>query len=339
MAAILITTLFLGCSKDKAIAPLTENLTITPEQVSVQKIKNFLYRTKNPSLCFKTDKYYSSSEVFNLIGATLNYVYSFPTENVKDIEWVEQTINIPISLNSGILESDAIAAYSSAILKVRESFRSINKSDKHLLAVYIKDLVIETSSSVQLQLISQIGSSTNLCVTGFDDTDEYYYKNDSYRCDETGEEGAPNILEQMIYFKYKTIPEPGWHIWYWPQTVYNPQYGDFNAGNTIDNFCDYKIFFADESVGAITSETTCLGYNQSNSGINEMDFYLNGADEICNGWLTSLTLNPGGYNFSSCTFTHFKFNTQIGHILNFTFGKRNAVKEEGEENDYPIMID
>lgn len=341
-AIVLAPSLFLSCSKEKVSTPLSENSMILPEQVSTLDIQSFLYLANHSGdpIQVKTEKYYTASEVFNLIGATLNYTYCFPTENVKNIEWVEQIIEIPISLQLGILESDAVAAYSSAIDYVRVSFRSIDKTDKYLLSVFIKDLGIENSTKLRLKLVSQIGNGINPGTTGFENTDEYFFTRDSYKCDETGEEGAPNILEQMIYFKYKTAPAPGWHIWYWPQTDYQPYYSNFGTGNPIDNFCDYKIFYASSSVRTISSETKCLGYDQANSGINEMDFYLNGADQICYNWLMSSSLNPNGYDFNNCSFLSSNDNnTQIQHFLYFNFGHRNAVKEEEEANDYPIMID
>lgn len=319
-----------------------DNSAITPVQVSVTCIQNFLDIVNNPGTLLKTDKYYSSSEVYNLIGSTLNYTYCFPTENVKNIEWVEQTIEIPVSSILGIRESDAIAAYNSAIQNVRASFRSIDKTDKFLLSVFVKDMGIDSNSKLRLKLVSQIGSGANPGTTGFEDADEYFFARDSYKCDGTGEEGAPNIFEQMIYFKYKSAPAPGWHIWYWPQTTYQPLYSNFSCvgqNNPLDNFIDYKIFFASSSVGTITSETECLGNNQANSGIHEMDFYLDGADQICNSWLSSSVLNPNDYDFCSNFFTSINNGNVIQHNLIFNFGKRNAIKKDEEATTYPVAID
>ncbi|MCF8347469.1 MAG: hypothetical protein K9G61_01530 [Bacteroidales bacterium] len=342
-----------GCKKDTNKAPdfetQTPGLKTTSERLLIQRINSF----QVASAQLQTGNYekngsrLSIDSALYLIGTTIKFTYCFPTSIYNKAIWDTTFISLPVDPQlEDVLYTDAVSSYNNCVDSVRAKYRAIIDTTKKLIGVVIQDLGTGSSLNRDIRVIAQFGTgnSTTSLLDGnsrFDESDAYYYQDGSYRCDGTFPgEGATDILESEVLFKYLPVPVPGYHVWFEAGGLpYTPNYYDFEGDGNIDNYCDYKIYYANSSVGSITSETECLEYDQGNSGIHEMDFYLQGADDIVAHWLEYN--NPNSKSFETCSFIDWSNppSTEIMHILQFTFSIKHITPITGGTGTYPIPID
>ena len=315
---------------------------------NIHKILDLSEMMKNGAQ-LKTGSKISVDSARFYIGATMKYTYCFPTSIYNNSIWDTTLISFPVDQQLGdVLYDDAVAAYNDCVDSVRAKYRAISDTTKKLIGFVLKDLGTNSSFNREIMVIAQFGvgnstSSMRDSNGNFSVDDEYYYVDGSYRCDETHlGTGAPDIFEEAILFKYRPVPVAGYHVCFEPDGVlYTPLFDDFSGDGIIDNYCDYKIFYADSYVNSIDSETKCLDYNQNGSGIHEMDFYLDGADYITTYWLEHY--NPNNLSFETCSFrdqsNSIGNQTTIQHILNFTFSVKHITPKPVGGGNYPIEID
>lgn len=345
-AASLAAAVIVGCSKEQ---PATTP--VTPEnQQSVDlasHYRQFLAAAdlKKEGKWLKTEKHFSFAEAFNELGGALNYAYTFPTNTNGNVYTYDVQISIPVSSQNDITETSLLDGFNDAVDALRDEYRKLTHSGKTLVAVSgVNQGVDPSTGNLVISLTAVIGYGNPVTSGVFSDTCSWRYEVDGGTCSgQGGIEGAPQILENYMN-DYCYRPGAGVHIWFWPQVVYLPVRDSFPSGNPIDNYCDYLIFYANGPVAAITDSVMCLEYNQNNSGIHEMDFYLDGATEIMQEWLASSSLNPNNYHYIRCKFGSYStYNSlddilTIGHDEKFFFGELHSISIDEEEPGYPTSI-
>lgn len=298
-------------------------------------------KQKREGAWLKTERHYSYSDAYDQIGGTLNYAYTFPDNTNGCVDTYEVGISIPASVQDDITESNLLDGFNDAVDALRDKYKDIEHPGKTLVGITGVNLGVINGKLV-INLTALIGYGDPVTSGVFDPSDSWRYLTNGGTCaDPLSGEGAPQVLESYLN-SMRHHQGPGVHIWFWPQEVYQPDRADFATGNIIDNYLDYKIFYASSSVADITDETQCLEYNQGNSKIHEMDFYLNGAVEIYEAWVQNTFLNPNRYLFIVCDIESFnQINlpyTEIGHTEYFYFGKMQSIGIEEEDPGYPVSI-
>jgi len=344
---VLIGLVIVNCSKNQFVASNNSNEISSDEMALIEKIHQFLdlSEQQRQGVYLKSSNRITVDSAIYYIGVTIKYTYCFPTSVYNKTIWDTTYISFPVDQQSGdVLDSDVIDAYIDCVDSVRILYSAISNTTKKLISVVLQDLGTNANHNRSIRVIAQIGTgSTSLSIlnsnTGFNEDDEYLYVDGSFKCDESNPGfGAPDILEGEILFKFRPTPLPGYHVWFEPGEAYTPTYYAYPGDGTIDNYCDYLVFYANSDISSITAVTKCLDYDQDNSGIHEMDFYLDGADYIVAYWLEHY--NPEGKSFETCSFLSTGIgnpNTMIKHILNFTFAIKH-VTPNGTGTNYPIPI-
>ena len=348
MAIIFAVLVFQRCSKEKIDTTNLDSQQDQDEYFLIKKIHRFidLAEQNRNGLSLKSGEKVIIDSAFFYIDATFNYTYCFHTSKYNKMHWDTTYTEFPVDTESEVLLDDVLIAYNDAVDKVRLKYIAISDTTKKLVAVVFEDMGTNANNHRQVRIISQIGTGTStgsiLGTSGnFNIDDEYWFEEGSYRCDETGEEGAPDILEYEIYFKYLPAFPPNYRVWFSNSEIYSPVYSSFQIDYTPDNYCDYRIFYADNEINTIDDETKCLDYDQNGSGIHEMDFYLDGAEYVLLYWRDNPTTNPDGKDFENCFFTHKVLGDpyRIKHELNYTFGIKHVIESTSINAHYPLAID
>ena len=340
MLAVLV-----NCTKNHSI----DNLNSDKDQIQndnelILKIHKFqeLAKQQRNGIILKSGKKTSIDSALFYIDATFNYTYCFSTNVYNKIHRDTTYTCFPNDQNEEVLFDDVVTAYNKSVDGVRLKYRSVSDTSKKLVAVVFEDLGTDANNYRQVMVISQIGTGTSLgSILGtsrnFDIEDEYWFLRDSWMCNESNYGiGAPNVLQNETNFIFRPAPPPNVHVWFSALEIFEPNYLNYSVGNTIDNYCDYHIFYANSSIGSLqclppdyNNCARCLDYNQGNSGIHEMDFYLDGTSYVIFDWLNDVIKNPYNKSFKSISiYSYDEFNQQtgveqIGHNLSITFGKRH----------------
>lgn len=339
-----LNLVFQFCSKENVEPSALTEKEMTSEQIIVKNIHPFLEQAQlmRSGTFSKSGNLISFDSAVYYIDVCFNYAYGFHTSPYGNMILDTSVISIPLNTSGLVVFDDVIAAYNDVVDSVRSHYVNINSNDKNLLSIITRKLKGENNQRGQLMVISQTGIGSPhpgiLNSSGFFSEDaEYWYKRDSWKCDNSDTtNGAPNILESEIWFKYKPAVPPGYRVWFHSVECYNPPYSDFQIDSTPDNYCDYRMFFAGREYGEITDITKCLDYNQDNSGIHEMDFYLEGAEYILNNWLDSI--DTLGKSFQNCFFNHevtIDYLSKYYHTEQYYFGFKLLSKID---HKYPAPI-
>jgi hypothetical protein len=346
---VLIGFLMVNCSKEKSFEQNTPETLQNPNQDElVLRIHQFIKDAEQQALGLtpKSSNKISIDSAIRSIDATINYTYCFHTAPYNKI--ISDTSYIEFSFESDLMVeyNNVLAAYNESIDSLREKYRNISAIDKNLIGVVIQDLGYDTYTQ-EIRIVSQVGlgnppSSITDPSGSFYTFDEYWFEKGSSTCDGSGEFGAPDILEEEIKELYEPEVPSGYRLIYFDSEIYTPEYNEFPIGTTIDNYCDYRIFFADDDINTIDDATKCLDYDQGGSGVHEMDFYLDGASYILEEWRDNIVTNPDGLEYQSLDILHdvrLIPSYSIKHEFTFTFGNPYLLKITSIHAPYPLSID
>ncbi|MCF8229444.1 MAG: hypothetical protein K9G58_09225 [Bacteroidales bacterium] len=334
------------CSKDQPSINSGQSKELTELQIFKERVHHFMDladQQRNGTQLKSGDKV-SLDSAFFYLDATFNYTYCFPASTYNNMIWDTTYLEYPVDQNNEALMDDVTDAYNEAVDSIRQAYRDISDTSKKLIAVVFEALGTDASDNMQLMAIAHIGTGSSLqsmldANGDFDPDDEYWWLRDSYKCDYSGSKGAPNIIDEELMFKYKPAPPPNKKYHYYDLETVQFEWDNYpNPDGNTDNYCDYFIYYASESVATITDETKCLDYGQTPLAIHEMDFYLDGLDDIISDWLENS--NPEGKYFESVyTFSYSSsiYDLYIYHQPMLTMGKRFVVYED--EEPFPISID
>lgn len=329
-----------SCTKEKS-ETATPAAALSDEQI-VSQVNWFMDAAKE----VKEGKYLKSREKMELdsalyyISATLNYKYGYATEPFGKLKLDTVMVNIPYIASEGkTYIVDALEGYNITIEKIRLKYLSIVNSKKVLIGCVIQNAgLTNNNDSIKVRVIAEFGSGQAAPVY-FDPTDEYWWHRDSWRCDLTGEEGAPNIFENNLNFAWRPAPPPGYRVTFTglslelfenPTLYLNPTSGP------IDNFCDYEIFFATSLVSVIDEQVKCLGTDPAHPGIQEMEYYMDGMESVLGGFLQSQNQNFFSLSIESPEKTEYNIVT-IKHMPKLTYGIRHIIAIDPSAV-YPMSI-
>lgn len=334
---------FQNCKKDTVQPDWSMQNCLMTQQEFLEQIHDFLSLAEELRLgksSVSRESIPVDSAIF-YIDACFNYAYCFHNERFSNSYADTAVIFLSISDGQNVFYDDVLTAFNNAVDSVSLFYHSLPYEDKKLTAFLIENTT-QTGNRLEISIVSYTGSGTppqnSICQNGhFIHEDEYLYRKGSSKCDGSNDGvGAPDILQSEIEFKYLPAPPPGYRFWYHTTVPYTPDLQEFQLDNTLDNYCDFRIFYASEDYGNISFVTECLDYDQDGSGIHEMDFYLEHAEYILNNWLENK--NPEGRSFQECTFNHHESENPplvIQHKQEYKFGfKLLAMKE----NKYPLII-
>jgi hypothetical protein len=261
------------------------------------------------------------------IDETFNYTYSFWLTNYTKIYLDSTYIEIPLTSGGKVIKyCDLFAAYENATSNVRTVFHNYNKEpDKKIIGLQVQNFGLNPQTGyLRVLLISQIiDGQERATQTSYD----YYYARDTYYCDGTippgGLCGAANIVEECTNFVLLPAPPPNYRVFFTGSVNRYPDPLDFSAGNTIDNFEDYYIYYGNSSVtgwDGSPSGTKCI----EGDGIpdSEMDFYNHGiVDHVVPTLLNDPSLT--GKSFQLCIVNSSDITGPpeiVQHIPTITFG-------------------
>ncbi len=326
---------FYQCSKQEQAVP---------ERIEGQKAKSHLITSihrllqdteqQETGVHYKSDSIVPIDSAIYYIGATLNYAYCFPTETYRNSHKISATITLEMESESQINYDEVLSSYSDVVADLRTEYLLVSESDKHLIVVTIEDMGNNLDNSereIKVNGIVGVGNSLSLSSPyGVFPTDlAYKYQEFSSKCDGTGVgTGAADLIESEFMFYHFPAPAPQYHVWYWPTEEFTPYHIDYKAYDPVtqspDNYIDYYIYFASNSVSPITNETRCLEYDQGGSGVHELDFYLFGAEYIMDDLIDEEVTE--GYSFISLHIASRAINggAIIRHELTYEFGDRHV---------------
>lgn len=340
-----------SCTKEKPVST-TPFISQTDEQL-VSKVNWFMKAAKE----LEKGRYMKSGEKMFLdsalyyIGTTLNYEYCFPGSNFGISKSDTSLVKIPILASEGkTLLVDALSAYNLSVEKVRQRYRAITSSNKHLLACIVQNAgVTPGNDTIIARVISQTGYGAPMAITAFDPNDQYWFSTGGGSCANppVPGEGAPEILAYSIY-NYGWWPQiqPGYRIWYSDPVIKQytdpTQYAATGQTATIDNFCDYKFYFATEYYNGtlhqpLEEKVFCLGLDDAHPGIHEMQFYSSNMVNVFLAFFAS-----SGRSFMNIQIYEFQEQELVpspyhnyGHKSDLTHG----IMHIEPANGYPNYID
>lgn len=338
-------SLLISCTKEKSEkqTSLTE---ANESDYLVNKVLNFSQMAndlKEGRLLKNAEKMPIDTALY-YISATLNYTYCYHTAKSGKLHMDTITIKVPIlGMEEKTFLVDALAGYNDAVAKARAKYAKIDGLTKKLINIaFLNAEINQGMDTVKVSLGLQIGTGNGQTIGSygfFNENEQYWWLRDSQNCFDGNylSGGAPNVLEQHLLFKYIIAPPANCRYWFPFTEVKNFIATHYPGDGTPDYFCDYKIFYASGPNEQVLTDTVqCLGLETSHGDIHEMEYYLNGLDQIIAEYL----LNSG--KSAAAIFIGSEFipinhdNSTIKHSPYLTYGVKKVTCWESE---YPIGIE
>jgi hypothetical protein len=337
MKKILLASLFFGllillvqCTKDKNIDISNEPIVDVDINAITSQFNADYHQFKNGQN-FKSEKIVNISDAIYEMDATFNSTYTVANHKCGERQFDEFTISLPIINDSEVEYDKVLSTYDVAINKVNDIIYNMNKSNKQLMSVMIEDDGKESSNERRLKIKTVIGFG--LFTDNDFSNDEKYLFNESatYNCDGDPASGAPVVFETKLNEYYNTCSSNGCRYFFYGNAT--NIYFEANSATQLDfppdNYCSYKVFYADNSNNKVIDEITqCLEYNQGGYGIHEMQFYYDNYILLINSWLNSPE-NFDNRKYSPLSRVRsFDYQTdfrEIGHKLTLNYRKRGII--------------
>lgn len=260
----------------------------------VKWFSNAAHLLKDGKYLKTTEKMVIDSALY-YIANTLNYKYGFVGESYSHLEFDTSIIALPYLDDEGkVYVVDALQCYNITLANLRQHYAGILNERKFLLCGVVQNLgPNEDNSAINIRVIGQFGSGAPYQpLVGA--MGEWWWERNSYNCGQTvWGTGAPNIIDNELFFYNRPAPAPGWRVYFTglgletaafsDPTVYrNP-----DANDVVDNFCDYQLYYATSVVSPIDYSVMCLGEDPNHPGIDEMVYYRNNENAVLHNWLTA----------------------------------------------------
>lgn len=290
LAIALAAGVFHACKKDQA--PQTEAIS----EAENDKVNQLLGLFTDNYETFKSGKWLKSGDkidfdsvLWYIDGAiNFNYAsgqYSFARIH-KDVIYVE----VPVDPDMKALLTNVFESYNESLLRIGEKYYDITGEYKKFIMATVSDAGPLPNSKRKLRVATLTGTGLATQSGDFEDEEGYKFRNNStYNCNgEMVNIGAPEVFEAKLLEHFATTPPTGCRYYYVgteDSCTYNYQDHRINPNTSLTNYLDYKIFAASQSVGAITSITECLEFDQNGCGIHEMQFYFDHLVTFANDWI------------------------------------------------------
>ncbi len=283
--------------------------------------------------------------------ATLNYKYGFASARFNDQKI--DTVLVKIRLVPGekkVYVDDAALAYNQVVNKLRLKYSAIDETIKELQGCILENAgKTPGNDSAVVRVIGIFGTGAPIQPN----IDEYGYRwhRNSGNCDfSVMGYGAPEYMESQLSTYFCPPPPSPFHrvvftnLMYSCTDFYNPT--DYRSpDDSLDNYCDYKIFYMINTVCEFTDELRCLGICEDKNGQNtmsygcEMNYYIGSMTELLEQFLQdhgnkslfthhieSVTRCPVGY-------------MELLHRITLWYGTKKLIDIRSEERmDYPLTI-
>ncbi len=352
VAAFVISSIvFISCNKDMNTiqSPAPDELA---SQQFLDDVNWFLNaakiaKTGNNTKAVSGEKITLDSALY-YFDATLNYKYGFASARFKDQKI--DTVLVRIRLVPGekkVYVTDAALAYNQAVDKLRLKYNAIDESVKELQGCIFENAgKTSGNDSIIVRVIGIFGTGAPI-QPNINEYGYWWYRN-SYNCDMTVMGyGAPEYLESKL-LEILSPPPPR----YFRVVITNviQDYYTFmdpklyrTPDDSLDNYCDYKIFHIAERVSPYSPELLCLGIcldkNTASQYTCEMNFYLGSMTELFEQFLQDhgnkslLRIHIESVNIC------IPKDGILEHRVSFHYGDRKLIDLRREEQmDYPLTI-
>lgn len=304
------------------------------EEVSIDEITK---RFQSDYLQFKTGNKLKSGKILTLedaifeMDATFNSTYAKANHSCGEIKTIETYVTLDMVNEKEANYDDVLASYSRSIEEVSDIFYALNKINKQLMMISIKDGGAESDNTRKLIIDLTIGFGSYQGDFGI--SDKFLFEESAtYNCDGETAPSAPVVFETKMNEYFNTCPTAGCRYYFYGRTehmTYAANSLTYLAG-IEDNYLDYKIFYASTAVNVFDPVfTECLEYNQANLGIHEMQFYYDYYKAFAADWINS---ESNTYDLKYCpksdVFSDDDTNAGIRiilHELRLVFRKRGVM--------------
>ncbi len=260
----------------------------------VSQVNWFLTTAKDA----KAGKMEKSSEtmpldsIFWYIDATLNYKYGFATEESEKLQLDTVMVSIPlVKGGQAVYVNDALTAYNTAVELLKAKYIAIQESTKFLKVCVIQNAgMTPDNNAIVLRVIGQFG--TGALTAPAPGSTSYWWERDSYDCNQIQMgKGAPNIFDAYLTDALRARESAGIRLIYTNLKIEEAAFAaptQFRTPNDVlDNYCDYKLFYAASSVSPITDETMCLVAGILHQQPSEMSYYPAAMRSVITAWLAT----------------------------------------------------
>lgn len=290
-AAMGIALLTTNCSKD--VSNHQQDFSIAEEDPS-GLINNFVQQMElyNNGVMLKSGQRMLVDSAVWYIDAALNYTYASAGHPFEKLH--RDTLYTEMSLVNGYEAAyeEVFDAYDTFLTGLSHHFyEEIEGDNKQFMMARVDDMGSLPGNKQKLRIITLTGTGTLMHTGDFGSEDEYYWnRNATVNCNlEPTYGGAPIFFEVLLMNHFQPqVPSNCRYYYFGASDVVQLDYSNYQLNSTLTNYLDYKIYAASEAIGiGLTDEVCCLGDNQNNSGIHEMQFYYDHLKDFVNEWLTS----------------------------------------------------
>jgi hypothetical protein len=310
-----------GCKKDNVSESIPKNTEISQEEMEASKAmtahilafkERMAYFKQNPEL--KSGIYYTPTQAVIEVEAALSFTYCYCNVETNEQEYTTTNLIMPLE-NGEISESDLSIFQEDVIDEIQAHMAALTYPNKRLMVVDLEYLGDDGNGDALVGITSLVGNQQ----AGFLHADEWWYGNNAGTCNGhyAPEDAASQLQQRVIDTLLPAPPVSG--RWYFTNTISEGYEAlNYDPITTIDNYCDYPLFYAINTPPVLTIEyeEKCLsGY--------EMNFYENQYTDIA----VTFENNNGLRKFKTCVVLE---NTEgsvqnpdwIEHIYTVTIGYR-----------------
>jgi hypothetical protein len=262
---------FNACKKDVVSEPIAQSTQISQEDIEASKamsehIKAFKQRMnyckQNPS--FKSGTFYLPGDAVLEVEAALSFTYCFSNIDIKEQEFTSSTLIMPLE-NGEIAENDLSIFQEDVINALQGHMLALAYPDKKLMVVDLEYLGNDANGDAIVGITSVVGNQQAV----FLHDDAWWYGLEAGNCQGYyAPEDASTQLQQRVIDELLP-PPPSSGRWFFTNpisiTYYYYQYPLTPQGEDPDNYCDYRIFFADNNPSQnleITDTEKCLSHTE-----------------------------------------------------------------------------
>lgn len=336
LAVIALAMMMITCTKEKQDLPKNNN-DMTDDQL-VDRVHWFMDAAQE----VKEGKYLKDGEVMLVdsavyyISSTINYKYGFHSAPHRNILTDTSFITLPVLHDLPVTHMvDALQGYNSAVGNIRNEMAQISDPDKKLLgcSVFYKERKNDYDEVI-FGVIAFIGTGQAVESPASGSYPSFYYQSNSYQCNGPLDYGAPEVISNGVTNSQLVVPA-NCRVWFTDPRI-SKTYQEptaFPYDGIIDNFCDYRIYYANGAISPLTDGVKCLETLPAYIYGSEIQFYINGLNYIINN---DTQLQNSGLNFESVSIQHGYDQNKIWHTPSVTFGKKHMVCWQ---DYYPIDIE